>query len=203
MKIERFEYEINDYGCWNVTNYKPHRTGYIRYSWRENGKLKNKAAHRRIWEYVNGPIPNKMLICHSCDNPGCINPSHLWLGTQKDNMEDMIKKGRGNKHSKLTEVEVLEIYNDTSHTIEELSNIYKVSISTIMAIEKRRAWKHISSKQKRRKISKKLNGEVVLEIYNDESSLSQKELASNYGITQSMVSKIKLGQAWKHITKED
>lgn len=51
-------------------------------------------AHRLVWMQDNGPIPDGMLICHSCDNPPCINLEHLFLGSPKDNMQDMFAKGR-------------------------------------------------------------------------------------------------------------
>ena len=51
-------------------------------------------AHRFVWEQVNGPIPKGMNICHTCDVPSCCNPEHLFLGTQQDNVTDMINKGR-------------------------------------------------------------------------------------------------------------
>jgi hypothetical protein len=60
------------------------------------GRFNNQRAHRLIFEQVYGPIPKNMLVCHSCDNPPCVNPEHLFLGTSKDNIQDSIRKGRIN-----------------------------------------------------------------------------------------------------------
>lgn len=55
---------------------------------------KRKKAHRVIWELANGPIPDGMRVCHHCDNPPCVRPDHLFLGTDKDNADDRDAKGR-------------------------------------------------------------------------------------------------------------
>lgn len=71
-------------------------------------------AHRIAWELVNGPIPDGMYACHICDNPACCNPSHIFIGTQSDNMRDASVKGRSAKGqeitcAKLTEDDVRDI----------------------------------------------------------------------------------------------
>lgn len=72
--------------CWNWNGSK-NEAGY--------GTLGNKYAHRMAWQIANNKeIPSGMVICHHCDNPSCVNPNHLFIGTQKDNMQDMIKKNR-------------------------------------------------------------------------------------------------------------
>jgi len=61
---------------------------------------KEIGAHRVAWMLHNGPIPEDRMVCHTCDNPGCVNPSHLFLGTATDNNHDRDRKGRGHKHSR-------------------------------------------------------------------------------------------------------
>ena len=79
----------NENDCW-IWNGSKHRQGYghIRY----NGKT--ALAHRVSWMIYNGGISEGIKVCHYCDEPSCVNPEHLFLGTQLDNVEDCIKKGR-------------------------------------------------------------------------------------------------------------
>jgi hypothetical protein len=98
--LERFEskYEVmmDDRGCWEWTaNRLPWGYGRIF----KDGEL--KLAHRASYELHTGSIPNNMLVCHTCDNPSCVNPKHLFLGTDSDNTKDMILKGR-NKNLRKT-----------------------------------------------------------------------------------------------------
>ncbi len=57
-------------------------------------RYKNQYAHRVAYELATGPIPEGMVVCHRCDTPACINPDHLFVGTQQDNIADMHRKGR-------------------------------------------------------------------------------------------------------------
>ncbi|MDO7847580.1 HNH endonuclease [Hymenobacter sp. M29] len=77
-------------GCWEWTGYKnPKGYGYLMVK-----AGKPTGAHRFSYELHKGPIPKGLFVCHTCDNPVCSNPDHLFLGTVKDNTQDMVKKGR-------------------------------------------------------------------------------------------------------------
>ena len=124
-------------GCWLYTGHRdPHGYGIISEGSRPR---RNVRAHRLSWELHCGTIPEGFCVCHRCDNPGCVNPAHLFLGTQLDNISDMISKKRatfqtkperlrhlGSQHgnSKLTEETVREIraLYDGGLTQYELAN---------------------------------------------------------------------------------
>ena len=101
QKKTRFiECEINGDGCWVVISHKPTTNGYIQICRKRNFRLFRYSLHRLIYATYNGVIPPNMIVCHSCDNPRCINPDHLWIGSHRDNTQDSIKKGRFRKIKK-------------------------------------------------------------------------------------------------------
>lgn len=116
---------------------------------------KNKiGAHRYSYELAHGVVNKLLKICHTCDNRRCVNPQHLFLGTQKDNMQDMIKKNRkvnadtsGSKNGRviLNEELVIQIryLYDLGSSIAYISRNFKLSETQISRIVKRQSWKHI------------------------------------------------------------
>lgn len=110
-----------------------------------------KRAHRYFYEKRFGPIPAGMLVCHRCDNPPCVNPDHLFLGTYKDNAHDSMNKGRwpnGSQRSqaKLTESQVLEIrliYGSGGTTQLDLARKFGVSRSLVRNIVLNKAWRQL------------------------------------------------------------
>lgn len=108
-------------------------------------------AHRAVYESEVGDIGDKHVL-HECDNPACVNPNHLFLGTQSDNMKDMYQKGRRKPiagedgyHAKITEDDVHEIrqrYED-GETQGNIAEDYPIGRTGVGAIVRRETWDHI------------------------------------------------------------
>lgn len=109
-------------------------------------------AYRVAWELYVGPIPGGMALCHHCDVPLCVNPAHLFLGTQADNLADMAAKGRGHSactnravaryKTKLTETDVRAIRAD-KRSGRQIAADYGTSQPNVRAIKNRQIWRHI------------------------------------------------------------
>lgn len=114
-------------------------------------KRRNVSAHRFAYTQVFGDIPDGMCICHVCDNRRCVNPNHLFAGTNADNMADKRKKGRAplgskNGRSKLTEADVLSIRDEYAVGIVSqrgLARRYRVDQRAIHRIVNKITWRHV------------------------------------------------------------
>jgi len=153
-------------GCWEWEA-GCHKHGLPYGKFYTNGKT--MVAHRVAYELTYGPVPDGLFVCHKCDNPRCVRPDHLFLGTPKDNTRDRDLKGRaahntGDKsprhlrpdsyhdygeesvHAKLTSDEVIAIRNQYARGgigYKSLAKQYKVSPKAIQKIVRRENWKHI------------------------------------------------------------
>lgn len=142
---KQIKYYINENGCWICTSHAKakHRRNYP--------VIERHGKHQRLSRYmfkvVNGYIDENKVVMHSCDNPECINPDHLSLGTHKENTHDMIAKnrkpvGEAVIGAKLTEDQVIDIFND-SRGCNTLAKEYGVSKKTILNIRHGKTWKHL------------------------------------------------------------
>ncbi len=114
-----------------------------------------RRAHRLAWEIERGPIPVGMYVCHHCDNPPCVNPAHLFLGTPRDNMRDMWRKGRrlptvkrGEEHasSVLTAESVMEIrhaYAEGRGNSYQLAARFGVTPTAVGFVIRGKVWTHL------------------------------------------------------------
>jgi len=80
--------------CWEWLGPKQFNRGRVRIGSQVDDTRKLILPHRIAYELTYGPIPKGLFVCHHCDNPPCCNPIHLFLGTQRDNMQDAVRKGR-------------------------------------------------------------------------------------------------------------
>jgi hypothetical protein len=142
-KLEAWSIPEPNSGCWLWLRALTGTGGYG-FLWYKGRKDR---AHRVSWKEHFGEIPEGTHVLHRCDNPKCINPEHLFLGTPKDNSNDKVTKnrhayGRRLPQTKLTEKEVIEIRADT-RSYTQTCRDYGININTLWAIKHRKTWKHI------------------------------------------------------------
>jgi hypothetical protein len=131
--------------CWEWGSSKNAR-GYGRFGDGNGGWV---IASRKAYELFVGDIPDGLCVLHSCDNPACVNPRHLFLGTHADNMADMRVKGRAsskpgskNPNSKLTEQQVRAIVSSPKLS-PELAKEFGVTVQRINQIRRGLGWRHL------------------------------------------------------------
>lgn len=140
-------------GCWEWDGSAKSKRGYGQISMGGRGG-KQELVHRFSYTLHKGEIPYGMVVMHMCDNPKCVNPDHLTIGTHSENTRDAVKKGRWksipplncgeNQHSsKLTADDVRFIRDNPKIEAKELAAKYGTNITSIHKVRRRQTWKHI------------------------------------------------------------
>jgi uncharacterized protein (DUF433 family) len=199
-----FPTNLND--CWEWKGNERNKDGYKRFTYTPS-KLNRieVSVHRFIFELYYGKITNNLVVCHNCDNPGCCNPTHLFLGTVADNMKDMVNKDRScygqyNGNSSLTEENISEIIENIISGVyknkHQIADDFNVDVHCIQDIFREYTWTKITSTIPNFNIAKsmldsrkKLPDELVNQIINDlRLGLSHKQIATKYKIAKTTVS---------------
>lgn len=147
--FESFE-KLSTTDCWEWTSYKAN-FGYGKL--RANGR--EVRAHRFSYEYFVGPIPNGLCVLHKCDNPPCVNPKHLYIGTKRDNARDMIERGRAyqpptqgeyNSQAKLHDgdIHVIRYLVECGLKQTHVANFLGISKHQVNSIVHKRSWAHVT-----------------------------------------------------------
>lgn len=207
---------------------------YIQQCWLWTGKLNDRGygsifilgkqtrVHRFVYECYNGPIPNGLLVRHTCDIRNCVNPNHLLTGTSQDNVNDMINRNRiahGEKQgiSILTEHDVKFILNallNNSYSSQQLAKIYNVKRATINGISRGKSWKRVYnqfSDNEKEKIRYNVSNnagnsrvispqDVILmrDIYKN-NKISYSKIAKQFGIATMTAYNIINKKSWAHV----
>lgn len=173
-----------------------------------------KRAHRFSWAFHSlSDVPSNMQVCHTCDNPRCVNPAHLWLGTAAENHADMESKGRRRSQAgalshraKLTEEDALAILGDP-RPYSQIAAEYGVKMTTVSSIKNRVSWSHLQvesipknprgSGSGNRGKSDRITPDIVREIR--ASAASGKELAAKFRVSPQLITAIRKGTRWAHV----
>jgi hypothetical protein len=143
---QRFWEKVNKTStCWWWTGARNNLGyGFIR------RRPKTYSAHRLSWTFANGPIEDSLWVLHKCDNPSCVNPDHLFLGTHRDNERDKTEKGRahriGTRNAKLTEEQVREIrvLSAAGLSQRKIASQFGVTQVTICNVQRGRSYSYVS-----------------------------------------------------------
>ena len=172
-------------------------------------------VHRASWAIANNKDPVGLLVCHHCDNPKCINPKHLYLGTVLQNNRDRVNRGRSNtQHGESLPIaklnidlvnEILNEYQKEDMSQAMVAKLFGVSQATVSLIVSGKYWKRSGNlgceaksrgKAREKNNNAKVNSDMANEIRKFKGLKSQVEIAKAFGISQQLVSLILLNKAW-------
>lgn len=197
--------------CWEWQAHRD-RKGYGKFQMNNSWP-----AHRVAWLLQFGEIPDGMCVCHACDNPACVNPAHLFLGTNDDNIKDAVAKERTNRgtsrfNSKLTPIAVIgarSLYQRGVMSTNDLALHLGVSKHTMHSAIFGKSWAWLmpetivasSGNNGSHNGRALLNEDNVLTIRQLlKSGTKQYEIAAKYGVCESTVGAIATGQTWGWLT---
>lgn len=165
--------------CWNWTGTKI-PTGYGQVHWR---KLDERYTHRISWVLANGPIPDGMVVCHRCDNPSCVRPDHLFLGTVADNTYDkVVKRRQPHGATSFARLHPEKIRRGDAH----YSRLHPEKVARGEA-------------KSQAKLTQKQVDEIRARY--GRGGITQKQLAIEFGVTHQHVHKLVTGQRWAAVAK--
>jgi DNA-binding Xre family transcriptional regulator len=184
-------------GCWLWTGYGD-KKGYGLVSLNDSPFLATRVAY----SLIHGDAGD-LCVCHKCDNPACVNPKHLFLGTVADNNTDMRDKrrhryGETHQNTHLTEKDVLAIRRSNKTTMA-LGEQYGISRHEIGLIKRGKRWAHVGGPTKRHLIRKLYEDDVVSIKQSDKTP---SDLAAEYNVDITTISKIQLGHLQGHVAPE-
>lgn len=215
-QVEQLQVRIDtesDAPCWRwIGSFKDN--GY--------GRLGDDYAHRLSFRLHVGLIPDGRNVCHTCDNRWCVNPLHLFIGTQADNMDDMRAKGRGHYGAKrsstgITDADVEEmrrLYWSEVVSQAKIARRYGLTQPHVLKIVRGLRWTHVPmppadvmAKREAVKHAGHLNGRskltpaIVLDIRTRWARGERaREIGQQYGITPSCVEHVARGRSWTHVS---
>lgn len=192
-------------GCWIWRTGPSQRYGVFRYEGRQ------QRAHRASWQMHYGPIPGNQYVCHKCDEPRCVNPQHLFIGSQRDNMTDCVRKlriarGEDNPRTKLNDFQIRVIqragYRVPGSFWAELWGIADSYANRLRSNGRKRVDKPRRPSRfamyGRSHVNAKLTEKKVRAIRADTVS-SESQLAAKYNVSRSLIGLVRRRQTWKHV----